>query len=356
MAPVFADSLPHTPLIPEGILRRHHIFEPLDHRFRSAARLLQALWREDRELPIGNYLREGRRRKLGSRISHAAGRTGGNFMLPVIAALARRELAYREPGALIDENRLATNLLSSMPLAFNLFGLLRLDLALAGRVLAEMFPDLAGAEVRAVWFEHSPGRGNPVLTGDYSAFDVFIRYTTKAGANGFVAIEVKYSESCQEPAPGIRPRYDDLAEVSGLFVEPMKPALRSNPLQQYFREHLLAQAMLMRGDYDEGRFVVIAPQLNALVAAAVAGYQAELKPAGEDQVCFAAVSLEDTIVAIAMAGEEEYAAKLFRRYCDFWLVDGELELHWAGDGPIATSSAQTLTASGPLKLLPGGRA
>jgi hypothetical protein len=37
-----------------------------------------------------------------------------------IARVARRETAYREIGAMIDAERLATNLLSSMPLTFNL--------------------------------------------------------------------------------------------------------------------------------------------------------------------------------------------------------------------------------------------
>ena len=65
------------------VLKKHHVHEPLDTRFRSAARLLQALWREDRNLPIGSYVNEhGKRRKLGSR-------------------------AYREIGALIDAERLA---------------------------------------------------------------------------------------------------------------------------------------------------------------------------------------------------------------------------------------------------------
>lgn len=357
MAPDYLDPLPLVPLLPEELLRKHHVHEPMDHRFRSAARLLQSLWREDRELPIGHYRTDGRRKKLGSRIGNVAARAGANFMVPAITALVRRELAYREPAAMIDEARLYGNLLSSMPLAFNLFGLLKLDLSFASRVLGELFPDLAGAQVRAVLFEHSPGRGNPVLTGDHSAFDVLLRYEKPDGTRGFVAIEMKYSESCQEPASAVRRRYDDLAEVSGLFVEPRKPALRTKPLQQLFREHLLAQAMLMRGDYDEGRFVVIAPQLNALVARAVAGYHAELKPAGEDHVSFASVTLEDAIVALAMAGEEQYAARLYRRYCDFQLVDGELNLFWAGDGPIgATSEPAAVTAAGPLKLLPGGRA
>lgn len=357
MAPDYLEPLPFVPLLPEELLRKHHILEPLDHRFRSAARLLQSMWRQDCELPIGSYVVDGKRKKLGSRISSAAAKSGANFMMPAIAALVRRELAYREPGALIDEGRLYGNLLTSMAVCFNVFGLLKLDLAFASRVLGEFFPDLAGAQVRAVLFEHSPGRSNPALTGDHSAFDALIRYEKPNGIKGFVAIEVKYSESCQEPVPAIRPRYDDLADVSGLFVEPRKPALRTNPSQQFFREHLLGQTMLMRGDYDEGRFVVISPQLNTLVAAAVAGYQAELKPAGEDQVGFASITLEDTIVALAMAGEEQYAARLYRRYCDFQLVDGELNLFWAGDGPTGTiSEPAAVTAAGPLKLLPGGRA
>ena len=83
--------------------------------------MLQSLWRTDRGLPIGSYVNEdGKRRKLGSRISESAGRGGGNFLTPEIARTARREAAYREIGAMIDAERLATNLLSSMPLTFNL--------------------------------------------------------------------------------------------------------------------------------------------------------------------------------------------------------------------------------------------
>jgi hypothetical protein len=89
---------------------------------------------------------------------------------------------------LIDEGRLYGNLLSSMPLCFNLFGLLKLDLAFASRVLGELFPDLAGAKVGAVLFEHSPGRGDPALTGDHSAFDALIRYETTSAVAGALAV------------------------------------------------------------------------------------------------------------------------------------------------------------------------
>jgi hypothetical protein len=58
MAPEFGKPIHHLPLIPANVLKKHHVNEPLDTRFRSAARLLQSLWREDRGLPIGNYVNE----------------------------------------------------------------------------------------------------------------------------------------------------------------------------------------------------------------------------------------------------------------------------------------------------------
>ena len=103
MAPEYGKPIHQLPLIPADVVKKHCVHEPLDTRFRSAARLLQALWREDRDLPIGSYVNEdGKRRKLGSRISEAAGRAGGNFLTPEIAHTARREAAYREIGARID--------------------------------------------------------------------------------------------------------------------------------------------------------------------------------------------------------------------------------------------------------------
>ena len=136
MAPEFGKPIHQLPLIPADVLKKHRVHEPFDPRFRSAARLLQALWREDRALPIGSYVGEdGKRRNLGGRISEAAGR------------------------------------------------------------------------------------------------------------NGFVAFEIKYSESMREPMPELKPRSAELSDASGLFTDPAAVALRTNPLQQLWREHLLAQSM-----------------------------------------------------------------------------------------------------------------
>src|ERR1700726_258891 len=164
MAPEFGKPIHQLPLIPANILKKHRIHEPLDTRFRSAARLLQALWREVRGLPIGSYVSEdGKRRKLGIRISEAAGKGGGNFLTPEIAHTARREAAYREIGALIDAERLATNLLSSMPLTLNLLAPWGHSLERASSYLIELLPAFAGA-ARQLLFEHSHEWGARVVT------------------------------------------------------------------------------------------------------------------------------------------------------------------------------------------------
>ena len=81
MAPEFGKPIHQLPLIPAAVLKKHHVHEPLDTRFRAAARLLVSLWREDQDLPIGSHLGEdGKRRKLGSRISESAGRTDASVV------------------------------------------------------------------------------------------------------------------------------------------------------------------------------------------------------------------------------------------------------------------------------------
>ena len=57
------------PLVPSDILQAHMVHEPGDTRFKAAARLLQALWRAERGIPIGTHApANGEPRKLGSRI------------------------------------------------------------------------------------------------------------------------------------------------------------------------------------------------------------------------------------------------------------------------------------------------
>ncbi len=303
------------PLIPERLLRQHHVCERYDTRFRAAARLLQSLWRERRKLPEGHYTNAaGTRRRLGSRLATAAARHGANFLTPDIFGQARLDLAYREPGALIDIERMHGNLLSSMPLCFNLFAPLKLDRKLALPVFNQLVPGGVGT-VSCIQFEHSPGRGDAVFTNDGTAFDVFTTMRAADGVKTFIAIEVKYSESMTEPEARLRPRYDELSRSSGLYTDPDDEALRKNPLQGLWRGHMLAQSMLDAGLYDRGVFVLVAPRQNRDVQRAARAYSKRLTNA-DGKVAFLNVELEDAIDAVRRAGAADLATALHERYTD----------------------------------------
>ena len=125
-------------------------------------------------------------------------------------------MAYREIGALIDVERLATNLLASMPLTFNLLAPWKHALERAQGYLIELLPAFTGTPTQLI-FENSPGRGNPKFTGDNTAFDAFISYTDFHSHTGFIAIEIKFAESYVRTYPAWKPRYDELSDGSGLF-------------------------------------------------------------------------------------------------------------------------------------------
>lgn len=304
------------PLIPERLRRTRHVHEPLDTRFRAAARLLQSLWRERRDLVAGHYAdRGGKKRRLGNLLTSSDACTGANFLSADIFGQVRCDLAYREPGALIDQERMFANLLSSMPLAFNLLVPLKKDKALARRVFAKLAPGVA-KRVTHLQFEHSPGRGDPTFTADGTAFDAFVSSVGPDGSKTFIAIEMKYAEGMTEPEPRLRPRYDELSCTSGLYAEPDSDALRRNPLQQFWRQHMLAQAMVDCGLYDSGVFMLVAPRQNRDVQRAATRYASNLTPS-DDKVSFINVELEDAIEAVRAAGAAEHACALYERYCNF---------------------------------------
>ena len=116
------------PFIDPRVLRRHRVHEATDSRFRAAARFRQSLYRQKQgwrsgQIPSG----DGAKRSVGNYIKPSDAAAGANFLSPEIAALAKREVAYREDLAMIDRARLWQNLLSSQPLVFNLIGPLKLN-------------------------------------------------------------------------------------------------------------------------------------------------------------------------------------------------------------------------------------
>ena len=300
------------------LARSHHAFVPSDNQFQRRARVLQALWREEQGLPIGEH----RGRRLGSRIAMPEAEVKlSNYLTDTIREAVRREVLHpgRDGDKLYGRPRIFNDLLSSQPLCFNLFAELQADDGLASKVFAAMTKGRVD-KVKCIEFEHSSGRGDPRFTSDRSAFDVYVEHETK-GKLGFIGIEVKYHEGLgDQPAPH-RDRYDEIAAGMKAFRDDSAGKLKHKPLQQIWRDHLLAGSLLLDKDsgFDDGMFVFLYPRDNYRCANAVADYRACLA----DEKTFAAWTLEDMTTAIKSAGAGAWIDAFVDRYLAFDKLEEE---------------------------------
>ena len=311
-------QLSRTPWVPERLLHEYGGICDFDSKFRRAARILQIFWMRDHG--ITNAIPHDKTNThLGSYLSPDAAEAGLNFFTPDIHLLALREMLLREEDAAIDEDRLIANSLSSMPLVFNAFGPLALDVKLAAKVFRQLLPDFVQS-VEKVVFEHSPGRRDDRFLADRSAFDVAVHVKTTDGEPGLVYVEVKYSEDMTGPAARWRDRYDQALQEVRLYKDPNSPVLRSIPIEQLAREHMLSQLAVDNGVTPRAMFVGIGPRLNRRVNAAFMVYANELLPVEETdrtRVPFRHFTLESFIDAIDVAGDQTTADRLWQRYCNF---------------------------------------
>lgn len=301
----------------DALARKLDAFVASDNTFQRRARVLQALWREKNGLKMGTRP-SGER--LGSRIDEAAAAEYRNLMTPAAQRAVRNELATQGEGKLIERTRLFSNLLSSQPLCFNLFGELQADLQLATAVARELWPTRV-ASVTAVRFEHSPGRGDLAFTGDNSAFDVFFEHRTPEDKLGFIGIEVKYHEDLGVKEADHKDRYDEVAAKMGCFRKEKLDSLALRPLEQIWRDHLLLGSMLEdSATWSTGLYVFLYPQDNEPCARAAAEYRACLTPGA---TTFEALTLERLLDVIERHASGTWARDVRDRYLGWEKLERE---------------------------------
>ncbi|HEY5625195.1 MAG TPA: hypothetical protein VIT93_01765 [Dehalococcoidia bacterium] len=310
------------------LLRDHHCWFGVDSAprdrattaWKRSARLHQANWRESHEYPIGfqPYCGGTDAAPVGSRLAlEFAEEDGANFLTPGALAAVRWRLAHPEPGEMLSEDRLSADLLSSMPMCFNLFGDLFLDPAAATHAAAALWPDAPKGRA-SVRFEYSPGRGDPEFLGNRSAFDAAFEINMASDGNAIVGIETKYHEhAATEKAPRDEKlaRYVQVTEASGAFREGWRDRLVGTELQQIWLDHLLVLSMLQhKSDHPSerwpwGRFVLVYPAGNPSFGRATAEYRAVLR----DTSTFESRTIE-SLLAVPDAFDEAPVASFRERY------------------------------------------
>lgn len=279
--------------------------------FQRRARVLQVLWRQEQDLDPA---------ERGSRLAAPAAEALKNFLTETVRDVVRTEVMdpLTSAGKLYARPRIFNDLLSSQPLCFNLFGELTRDLDLASAVIADM-SNARFLEVCGIEFEYSPGRRKPRYLNDGSAFDVFIRCRNAAGEPCFIGVEVKYHENMRGRAGDHKVRYDEVASTMGCFRDDRLPLMQT-PLQQIWRDHLLAGITRVEDGYSDSLFVMLYPRDNTAVQKATDGYRQQL--ARSDS--FATWTLEDFVESLRRFSGAGWIDDFVDRYLAFGKIDDRL--------------------------------
>jgi len=295
---------------PDKQLRKKYRTDYRDRtEFASIARLLQSIWREEKGYESGNY---------GNYLDlDFAKTTGANFLNQRIFEIVKTEVKNKHiDGKVIQEPRIWNNLLSSQSLAFNIFGELKLNKGLSTQVFKELYPKRKIEQIDSIEFEYSPGRKNNKYTGDSSAFDVFVEYTNGLNEKGFIGIEVKYAEDLKDEPSSHKEKYDIIAKKSDIFDLSQRDKLREKPLQQIWRDHLLALSLfVVNDDYKIGDFVYLYPFDNDSCKSAIDEYKLIFKADSDNY--FQPLTLEKLVGAIKKYCSETWINDFENRYLKF---------------------------------------
>lgn len=281
--------------------------------FASNARLLQSIWRTENGFGFDKY---GNLLKLDF-----AKEKGANFLTNGIFEIVKFEVENKHiDGKVIQEPRIWNNLLSSQPLAFNIYGELKRDLELAASVFKELYPDRDINKITAIEFEYSPGRRNPKYTGDRSAFDVFVEYENKLNQKCFFGIEVKYAEDLNDEPATHKESYVYISEKSGIFEMSNLPRLKEKPIQQIWRDHLLALSLFVtNNDYIIGDFIYLYPSGNLNCETGIEKYQSTFKESIETY--FKPQTIEKLVETIKNHCSDKWIIDFENRYLKFEKIE-----------------------------------
>ena len=306
-----------------------------DSMFVAECRKLQSIYRVEIGEEIRPYTdRYGNLHYYGNYISNGENPKEGcwkNFLTEKAFNYAKERVnpKNKKPYETIESDRLFNNLLSSQPMAFNLFCPLSQmheeSPETATKVIKAALPGYPIHKVTEVDLEFIPKEYKD-LTGDKSAMDAIIRFEDEHGKKGFIAIETKYSENLGANAAYDKdengkkiPRAKSIEAVKELncFTPDVEKSIMkgTTPLTQIYRNFLLSE---MYG-HKEGLLsysIILAPkrhpstkrELDSLTNGLCDEYKEKIEE----------INLEDFVNRIISVCPEEYKS-VFERFHDRYL-------------------------------------
>lgn len=292
-----------------------------DSKFVAKCRALQSVYRVECGEAIRPYIGRDRTYYFGNYIDRGE-ESGANFLEDYIYVYARSRVAYKKPFETINSDRLFNNLLSSQPMAFNLFCPLRKMLCESvektTRLLQQALPGFDIERVTDVDLEFIPDNHSE-LTGDRSAMDAIIRFVDSASRESFIAIETKYSENLGANEASNKDISMRLIKELGCFRCDIEDRIKSSKikLSQIYRNFLLSEAY-GKDIGAESYSLIISPEQHPSTNGEWRSVVDELTPGYRHKL--QTISLEEFVSRLISCSSGEYRAtfeKFYERYLRF---------------------------------------
>lgn len=296
-----------------------------DSKFVASCRLLQSVYRTEIGENIRPYIGKGRRYYFGNYID-CGEESGANFLEEYIFIYAKCRVAYKKPFETINSDRLFNNLLSSQPMAFNLFCPLRKLLNehpdAATLAIRSALPSYPISSVTDVDLEFIPSNYKE-LTGDKSAMDAIVRFVDDCGKESFIAIEIKYSENLGTNEAADKTRGIEIIRRLKCFRSDIEEKIAKSEIKltQVYRNFLLSE-IYGRNISAESYSLIMSPMNHPSTNKELKSLVDELTDQYKHKV--QSISLDDFVNSLIENSPPNYS-EVYKRFYDRYLNFEKIE-------------------------------
>jgi len=237
-----------------------------DNAFTKKYRQKQSEYRANvLKVPCGVGPNKGSKNKYGNMLMDGH-KSGLNFISEAAFLFAKQKVLDKQVNndLTIDEYRLFNNMLSSMPMCFNLFSNLRAlllkDQEATTEIIQSMFRELNWIKkVKYIDVEFIPAPTSE-YTDDRTAFDAMILVEDENGKNGLISIETKYTDQLGSNSSSKKTVKDRIIDENKIFDAELVQSLKANGYPQIHRNYLLTYVFAKKKKFKHFANVVISPE------------------------------------------------------------------------------------------------
>lgn len=284
--------------------------------------MLQSAYRVEIVEPEGVGPNINSKRKYGNMIS-GGDISGKNFLIRETFEYAKERIKRKKEYETIEGFRLFNNLLSSMPMAFNLFYPLMLILNkepdLVTLAIKNIFRDFPICKVTEIGLEFVPVPLDKYIK-DKSAMDAYIKFVDDNGELYIIAIETKYTDVMGIKEAVNSGEQKKLLIETGLFKPGFDELLYNGSiiLSQIYRNFLLTERYRIVEGYKDSYSIVLAPEAHPSTKEEINSVIDYLKPEYAYKLQSVALEFFVNILIKFLPGYYDNVFERFRkRYLDF---------------------------------------